>query len=298
MATTLLLSPERVLTALSLLCMAGTAALIVAAPAPRTTSAVPLPQTAIIPPTTLTHRLDGEYIRAGKPIDAPRVPVRIDEPLEVMRYQVTATDYARCVAAGACKRLDSPAAHGDLPATGVSYADATDYATWLSRETGTVWRLPTDLEWAHAAGSRFVDDARGYDPDNANPALRWLADYDREAARKAASNPSPRPAGSFGANEHGIYDMAGNVWEWTQSCQRRVALDSAGRSVGETSTCGIYVIEGQHRAMMSFFIRDPKSGGCSVGTPPDNLGFRLVREPHWRDRLLLRLRQLVPSGFH
>ncbi|NIX77340.1 SUMF1/EgtB/PvdO family nonheme iron enzyme [Microvirga terricola] len=297
MATTLLLSPERVLTTLALLCMAGTAALIVAVPVHRTTSAVPLPQTAIIPPATLMHRLDGEYNRAGKPVDAPRVAVRIDEPLEIMRYQVTAADYVLCVAAGACKHPDGSPLRGDLPAIGVSYADATDYATWLSRETGAVWRLPTDREWAHAAGSRFIDDARGLDPDDANPARRWLADYEREAARKAASDPSPRPVGSFGANEHGIYDVAGNVWEWTQSCQRRVTLDSANRTVGETSTCGIYVVEGQHRTMIPFFIRNPKSGGCSVGTPPDNLGFRLVKEPHWRDRLAFRLRQLLPRGF-
>ena len=38
------------------------------------------------------------------------------------------------------------------------------------------------------------------------------------------------------------------------------------------------VIEGRHRSYMTDFVRDPKSGGCAVGTPPDNLGFRLVRE--------------------
>jgi hypothetical protein len=43
--------------------------------------------------------------------------------------------------------------------------------------------------------------------------------------------------------------------------------------------CGVHVIEGRHRAYMSNFIRDGKGGGCAVGTPPDNLGFRLVREP-------------------
>ncbi|MCB8822054.1 SUMF1/EgtB/PvdO family nonheme iron enzyme [Microvirga rosea] len=296
MATTLVLSPERVLTTLGL-CMAGAAALIAAVHMHRPTPAFPQPPTSIIPPTTLMHRLDGDYNRAGKPVDAPRVAVRIHQPLEVMRYQVTAADYALCVAAGACKQADASPMRGDLPAVGVSYTDATDYATWFSRETGAVWRLPTDQEWAHAAGSRFIDDARGLDPEEANPARRWLADYEREAARKAASDPNPRPVGSFGANEHGVYDVAGNIWEWTQSCQRRVTLGSDGSTVSETSTCGIYVIEGQHRTMMPFFIRNPKSGGCSVGTPPDNLGFRLVKEPHWRDRLTFRLLQLVPGGF-
>lgn len=295
MATTLRLALPGLTTSLGLLFMAGAAALLLAAPARRPAAPTfPPPQTAIVPAATLLHRLDGEYNRAGRPIDAPRVAIRMGQ-LEIMRYQVTAADYAHCVADGACKRLDKPAPRGDLPVTGVSHSDATDYAAWLSRETGAVWRLPSDREWAQAAGSRFVDDARGLDPEGTNPAQRWLADYDREANRKAASDPAPRPVGSFGANEHGISDIAGNVWEWTQSCLHRVSLDASGRTLGETTNCGIYVVEGQHRAMMTFFIRNPKSGGCSVGTPPDNLGFRLVREQGWRDRLPASLSRLLPA---
>lgn len=279
---------------LGLLLMAGAAALLLAGPGHGVGPTLPLPQTTIIPPVTLLHRLDGEYSRADRPVDPPRVTVRIDQPIEIMRYQVTVADYVRCVAAGACKRLDNPPGRGDLPVTGVSYSDATDYAGWLSRETGTRWRLPKDLEWAHAAGSRFVDDARGLDGSEANPALRWLADYEREANRKASSDPAPRPVGSFGTNEHGVHDIAGNVWEWTQTCLRRVSLDAAGRKLGETSNCGVYVVEGQHRAPMTFFMRNPKAGGCSVATPPDNLGFRLVREPGWRERLPVGLRRFLP----
>ncbi|PZR85653.1 MAG: nitrate reductase [Stutzerimonas stutzeri] len=280
---------------LGVLLMAGAAALLLAGPGHGVAPTLTLPQTTVIPPATLLHRLDGEYSRADRPVDPPRVTVRIDQPIEIMRYQVTVADYVRCVAAGACKRLDNPPGRGDLPVTGVSHSDATDYAGWLSRETGTRWRLPKDLEWAHAAGSRFVDDARGLDGSEANPALRWLADYEREANRKASSDPAPRAVGSFGANEHGVHDIAGNVWEWTQTCLRRVSLDAAGRTLGETSYCGVYVVEGQHRAPISFFMRNPKAGGCSVATPPDNLGFRLVRAPGWRERLPAGLRRLLPA---
>ena len=35
---------------------------------------------------------------------------------------------------------------------------------------------------------------------------------------------------------------------------------------------------------MSAFVRDALGGGCSVGVPPDNLGFRLVKEPNWLDQ--------------
>lgn len=291
MAMTLRPSLPVLTTSLGLAFMAAAATLLLAGQALRPVPALPAsqtlppPQTVTVAPATLLHRLDGEYSRAGRPVDAPRVAVRAAAPLAIMRHQVTAGDYARCVAAGACRRLDRPAGRGDVPVTGVSHVDATDYARFLSQGTGQRWRLPSDLEWAQAAGSRFVDDARGLDAGAINPALRWLADYEREANRKAASDPAPRPVGSFGVNENGVADMAGNVWEWTQTCLRRVSLDEAGSRLGETSHCGVYVVEGQHRAPMSLFIRNPKSGGCSVATPPDNLGFRLVRERGWRERL-------------
>ena len=53
--------------------------------------------------------------------------------------------------------------------------------------------------------------------------------------------------------------------------------------------CGVHVVEGFHRTYMSNFIRDGKSGGCAVGTPPDNLGFRLVREESGLGRAILRI---------
>jgi hypothetical protein len=56
----------------------------------------------------------------------------------------------------------------------------------------------------------------------------------------------------------------------------------------------VRVVEGAHRSYVSSFIRDARGGGCSTGTPPDNLGFRLVREDgSWLKRMVTRaLRQL------
>ena len=66
---------------------------------------------------------------------------------------------------------------------------------------------------------------------------------------------------------------------------REPASAATGAAARVDSSCGIYVVEGRHRAAMSSFVRDPRSGGCSVGAPPDNLGFRLVRRPDWIERL-------------
>lgn len=256
--------------------------------------AVALPETVTIEPRHMQYRAEGHFIKNGYAVDAPLLDVSLARPFEVMKYQVSWADYARCAADGACAQAEptkaAKAAAKDVPVSGVNYTDALSYAEWLSDKTGQVWQLPTDRQWAFAAGKRFPDDALGIDASSSNPALRWLADYERESSRKSSANPEPQALGTFGENENGVADIGGNVWEWTQTCHRRVHVDDNGKVISEAPACGIFVVEGKHRASMSFFIRDPKSGGCAVGVPPDNLGFRLVRDDRWHAPLLRAIR--------
>lgn len=245
------------------------------------------PETVVITPRTMTYRADGDFQKNNYPVDAPLTTRRLSRPFEIMKYQVGTADYELCVEDGACQPAEAlphnhDASAAEAPVVGVSYDDALAYADWLSRKTGENWHLPTDEQWAFAAGSRFPDDALGIEDDAAsNPAIRWLRDYEKQSARKLDRSPARRPAGAFGVNELGVADIAGNVWEWTQTCHRRVNIDAYGKQVAEVPSCGVYVVNGKHRAAMSSFIRNPKAGGCSVGVPPDNLGFRLVRDNRW-----------------
>lgn len=248
------------------------------------------PRVVTLAPADFTYRAAGQFLRDGNPVDAPMLHGQIEVPLTIMAYQVSATDYGHCVAEGACVAAEPRhSGPGDIPVTGVNYDDAMAYAAWLSQQTGQTWGLPTDEQWAFAAGAGFADDALGLADYSDNPALRWLANYEKEAARESEAGRAPLPLGSFGTNENGVADMGGNVWEWTQTCHRRVHVDAAGAILSETPACAIKVLNGQHRTPMSFFIRDARSGGCSVGVPPDNLGFRLVRQPAWHERLVALL---------
>lgn len=229
--------------------------------------------------TTIDYPLPGEFLSGGRPAAAPVEKTAVPA-FRIMRQQVSRSEYGRCVADGACAVADaSPAAVGDVPVTGVNWIDAQAYADWYSRRTGEAWRLPSALEMAAAAGERFVGETYSAAADDAtNPAVRWLRLYREEAAAKREPDPAPKPRGHYGSNSLGIEDFGGNVWEWTSTCHVRVTLSPDGGVEAATQNCGARVLEGRHRATMSTFVRDGKSGGCAVGTPPENLGFRLVRD--------------------
>ncbi len=235
-------------------------------------------ETVEVRPGRFAYRVPGEFLEAGRPVDGPMHDRRMRGPVEIMAYQVSAAEYAACVADGACAPAEGAGAAPDRPATGVSYRDAIAYASWLSQKTGGNWRLPTDEEWTFAAAERFGDDAVGLDADDgANPALRWLAAYRNQS--RPTQETALMTRGHFGANSNGLFDLSGNVWEWTSTCYARNRIDANGRIAEVTESCGVRVLGGLHRSYMSNFVRNGKSGGCAAGVAPDNLGFRLVREP-------------------
>ncbi len=221
----------------------------------------------------------GEFLSAGVPAAAPAERTMV-AGFRIMKRQVSLAEYDLCVAADACMAADARPTTADVPVTGVNWTDAAAYAEWYSRATGETWRLPTALEAAAAAGERFGGEAFSAAADDPqNPAVRWIRRYREEAAAKRPADPEPKPGGHYGPNTLGVEDFGGNVWEWTSTCYGRVTLDAKNRQPESVvENCGVHVLEGRHRAYMSNFVRDGRSGGCAVGTPPENLGFRLVRD--------------------
>lgn len=114
------------------------------------------------------------------------------------------------------------------PVACVSWNDASAYARWLSQKTGRDYRLLTEAEWEYAARAgtktaRFWDDAGNMSCGYANGADLTTQARVPGADKWPIANCSDRyaytaPVGSYRANSFGLYDMLGNVWEWTRDC--------------------------------------------------------------------------------
>jgi formylglycine-generating enzyme required for sulfatase activity len=88
----------------------------------------------------------------------------------------------------------------------VTWYGAQAYCEWLSRSTGKTYRLPTEAEWEYAA--RGGIKSKGYRYAGSNNVGQVAVYYEN-------SNGKAQPVGSKSPNELGVYDMSGNVYEWT-----------------------------------------------------------------------------------
>ena len=205
---------------------------------------------------------------------------RFAQPLAIMKHQVSAADYQRCVDDGACRALTAGRrcrAPTGRPCRSAGAMPTPTRPGCRARPASATGCRPTRNGPMRPAAA-IKDD--GLPVDDSDPSKRWLARYEREVEPRIRPPTASRGRSAhFGANEHGLLDLAGNVWEWTSTCfVRTSARRRRRRRLGATPNCGVRVVEGQHRAYVTDFIRDARAGGCAAGVPPSNLGFRLVRE--------------------
>jgi non-specific serine/threonine protein kinase len=127
----------------------------------------------------------------------------IAAPYAIGRFEISGADYALyCGQSGRC----SAAGQAGLPLTGISVAEAQQYAQWLSNSTGFTYRLPTDAEWVHAANAPGTGTDRDY---NCVVELNGqkIRGFGLVAVREGQSN------------GWGLLNLFGNAREWVKSAQ-------------------------------------------------------------------------------
>ena len=200
-----------------------------------------------IPAGTFRMGQDTGQARADeKPAHAVNVPA-----FAAGAYEVTQAEFAAFVATsgyatpagcqtdralGGRWRFDPDATWRDpgfptgerLPVVCVNWADANAYAAWLSTKTGKHYRLLSEAEWEYAG--RAGSTTEYWWGDGADDLCAWANGPDQSAKAKFPQWPAAAcddghvlaaPVGSYKPNPFGLYDMAGNAWEWTADCYER-----------------------------------------------------------------------------
>jgi formylglycine-generating enzyme required for sulfatase activity len=157
----------------------------------------------------------------------------------------------------------------------VSWDDAQAYVKWLSGVTGRRYRLLSEAEWEYAAraGSQtkypWGDDIKLNGKPMANCdrcGSQW--DYKQTAS-----------VGSFPPNAFGLYDMVGNVWEWTEDCWNNsyqgAPADGSARTGGEDRR--IHVARGGSWNHLPGFTRTGAGNWHTTIISGNDLGFRVAR---------------------
>jgi formylglycine-generating enzyme required for sulfatase activity len=205
--------------------------------------------------------------------EGPQHGVTIAKPFAVARFELTFDEWDACAAHGDCDPhiTDSGWGRGRQPVIDVIWDDAQQYVAWLSRMTGQPYRLLTEAEWEYAARA------------GTTTAYYWGDEIGKGNANCAGcgsqwDGKQTAPIGSFAPNAFGLYDMAGNMYQWVQDCYHGDYNGAPTNGSAWTSgDCGRRVLRGGSWNFNPRFLRSA-SRFWSPSLFRDNvLGFRVGR---------------------
>jgi formylglycine-generating enzyme required for sulfatase activity len=225
------------------------------------------PEMVVIPAGTFRM---GDIQGGGLESERPVHTVRIPKPFAIGRYEVTFEEYDQFAAATRRELPDDERwGRGRLPVINVSWNEAMDYAEWLSQQTAKPYRLPSEAEWEYAAragtGTKY-----------------WWGNEMKSGVANCDPDSRSTPVGSFKPNPFGLYDTAGNVWEWIQDCWHEnyegATTDGWAWNEAGGGHCGRRVIRGGSWNSTPGSLRVSYRSGVDADSCFNYVGFRLARD--------------------
>jgi formylglycine-generating enzyme required for sulfatase activity len=168
----------------------------------------------------------------------------------------------------------------DHPVVNVNWEDAAAFCEWLTareRKTGALadkdrYRLPTDREWSQAAKTAAEDGSTPEDRMKSGRTWPWgnywpplAGDGNYGVLLKLDEFPKTSPVGHFKANDSGLFDMGGNVWEWCEDWYNEARVTRALRGASFNDDQPAYLLTSYRF-----------SGTMNLSS--DDIGFRVVLE--------------------
>jgi formylglycine-generating enzyme required for sulfatase activity len=238
--------------------------------------------------TTAERPVDWEELKKQVPPGTPKPPAEMLKPGALVftppKHAVDLRDLSQwwTWTAGACWRHpqgpgSSIDGKDDHPVVQVSWDDARAYAKWAGK------RLPTEAEWEYAARGGAKTNARYFWGDDFTPAGKFMANTftghfpDRDTAEDGFAGTSPVRA--FPPNGYGLFDMAGNVWNWTADAYR-ASPDAPPDEFRRVIKGGSFLC---HPSYCESY-RPTARRGTPYDTGSGHVGFRCVRSAEQDDR--------------
>ena len=255
---------------------------------------------AAVPPFKNTIGMSFKLIPAGEfmmgspeseegrnPDDEAQRAVKISSAFSIGVHEVTQSEYESVMGVN-----PSSFKGANSPVENVNWDDAVAFCVALSalpaeREAGRVYRLPTEAEWEYAARAgtmtrRFWgddgDQSCGYANGADQTTKAQVPGWNFMIANCNDRYAYPAPVGSYRANAFGLYDMLGNVWEWTEDCWNEnysnVPTDGSAWTAGN---CSLRVVRGGSWYVNPRYLRSALRFRDSAALRDSSNGFRVAR---------------------
>ena len=159
-------------------------------------------------------------------------------------YEVTFKEMDACVDEGGCshRSTDYDWGRDSQPIVDVSWDDTQEFIAWINQKTDENYRLPSEAEWEYAARA------------GTTTTFWWGNTAEQQGHANCVNcgsswdDKQPAPIGSFPPNNFGLYDTAGNVWEWVQDCWHENYIDAPNNARAwleeNNGNCSIRMIRG------------------------------------------------------
>jgi len=245
-------------------------------------SGVLAPKLAIIPAGI--NRLGTDDIKRPEN-ERPSYLVDIKEPFAIGVTEVTFAEYdLYSKITGSRKPKDKGWGRGQLPVIYVTWYDAQFYVEWLTEQTGQEYFLPSEAQWEYAARAGTTTNYWwGNDSGDKNAQCVGCAEIHRciDCKNVPLLDDGTAEVGSYNANAFGLYDVHGNLAEWTADCEIKSnpekLSDGSPRLNGD---CDRHIIKNGSWMNNVNFIQASVRGAAVDGKTFNSkrIGFRVARK--------------------
>lgn len=228
--------------------------------------------------------LMGDHAGVGDNDERPVHQVLVPT-FSISQYEITFNEYEPFAkASGRAVPDDEGWGRGKRPVVNVSWDDAVAYTEWLSKKTGKDYRLPTESQWEFAAragaltlfsngnnAEQVCEVGNIADQSTTGAGLDWSVTACTDGQVYTAEVGGKRP------NAYGLYDLHGNVWEWTADCYKTTyqGAPDDGAAV-DSYNCAQRVVRGGSFQQPANSARLSNRERLAPANKAENVGFRIV----------------------